>query len=87
MSTPPISTLPISTETITLAQALKLTTVVGLGSDAKHLIRSGGVRVNGTLELQPGRKLRVGDKISVAGGQAWTLVGQGPDGTDQASKT
>jgi hypothetical protein len=31
------------------------------------------VRVNGQVEIQPGRKLTAGDRFGVAGGDEWTI--------------
>ncbi|MEZ6127455.1 MAG: RNA-binding S4 domain-containing protein [Planctomycetaceae bacterium] len=53
-------------EYIKLDQFLKLADIVGTGGEAKHLIRSGAVKVNGTEETRRGRKLRNGDTVTVA---------------------
>jgi ribosome-associated protein len=45
-------------ETIKLDQFLKLADIVGSGGEAKHLIRSGAIRVNG--------ELRNGDVVTYA---------------------
>jgi ribosome-associated protein len=55
------------TETIELDQFLKLADVTETGGQAKHLIQSGGVIVNGAIELRRGRKLRPGDRVTVGG--------------------
>lgn len=52
---------------IQLDQFLKLMNVVGSGGEAKHLIREGGVLVNGESETRRGRKLRNGDQVEVGG--------------------
>lgn len=57
----------ISTEYIKLEQMMKLAGVVGSGSDAKHFISEGTVKVNGNVELQRGKKLRYGDIIEFEG--------------------
>ncbi|MCL4115594.1 UNVERIFIED_CONTAM: hypothetical protein GTU68_058641 [Idotea baltica] len=54
-------------ETIKLDQFLKLADVVQSGGEAKHLIKSGAVFVNGEEELRRGRKLRAGDTVTVDG--------------------
>jgi len=54
-------------ETIKLDQFLKLAQIVQSGGQAKHLIRSGIVRVNGEVETRRGRKLYPGDVITVEG--------------------
>lgn len=57
----------IWTEYIKLEQLLKLAGIVKSGSDAKALITGGEVRVNGNVELQRGKKLRVGDYVEFEG--------------------
>ncbi|HAJ35037.1 MAG TPA: RNA-binding protein [Chloroflexi bacterium] len=54
-------------ETIKLEQFLKLAQVVATGGQAKVLIQSGVVRVNGLVETRRGRKLRPGDQVEVDG--------------------
>ena len=54
-------------ETIKLEQFLKLAQVVATGGQAKVIIQSGQVRVNGLVETRRGRKLRPGDRIEVGG--------------------
>ena len=54
-------------ETIDLDQFLKLANIVGSGGEAKHLIRSGTILVNGQTETRRGRKLRHGDVVNVHG--------------------
>lgn len=51
---------------IKLDQFLKLAGVVRSGGEAKHLIQSGGVMVNGEVDTRRGRKLRHGDVVIVA---------------------
>ena len=50
---------------ITLGQALKAANVVGTGGEAKVLIQTGEVRVNGKGETRRGLKLREGDVVEV----------------------
>jgi ribosome-associated protein len=50
---------------ITLGQALKAANVVGTGGEAKVLIQTGEVRVNGKVETRRGLKLREGDMVEV----------------------
>ncbi len=59
--------IKIETEYIKLEQLMKFTGLVGSGSDAKMLIGDGTVKVNGSIELQRGKKLRSGDMIEFAG--------------------
>jgi ribosome-associated protein len=60
---------------ITLAQAVKAVGLAGSGGQAKHLVRSGLVLVNGVVEKQPGRKLYPGDRFS-SGSEAEWVVGR-----------
>jgi ribosome-associated protein len=56
---------------IRLADVLKLAGVTDSGGHAKTLIQGGGVLVNELVETRRGRKLRVGDRVTV---QARTIV-------------
>lgn len=55
----------INTEYIKLDQFLKWAGIVGAGSDAKLIVASGDVSVNGKVELQRGKKLYKGDIVEV----------------------
>ncbi|MEN9204282.1 MAG: RNA-binding S4 domain-containing protein [Thermostichales cyanobacterium DRC_bins_46] len=59
-------------EFIRLDQFLKRVGLVGTGGQAKLLIQSGEVQVNGTLETRRGRKLYPGDRVCW-GEQSWTV--------------
>ncbi len=52
-------------EGITLNDALKLSGLAGTGGQAKLLIQSGQVSVNGETETRRKRKLREGDVVRV----------------------
>ncbi len=54
-------------ETIRLDQFLKLAQIVQSGGEAKVLIQSGKVEVNGIIETRRGKKLRNGDRVVHAG--------------------
>lgn len=54
-------------DTIELDRFLKLAQAAGSGGEAKMLIRSGSVLVNGIVETRRGRKLRAGDRVEVHG--------------------
>lgn len=69
-------------ETIELDQFLKLAEVTQSGGQAKHLIQSGAVLVNGIVETRRGKKLRPGDSISV-GGEEFIV---GSDNDDEADE-
>ena len=49
-----------------LDQFLKLTGVAQTGGEAKMIIRSGKISVNGMVEVRRGRKLNEGDQINFA---------------------
>ena len=69
----PMSTITLRGDHITLAQAVKVAGLVGSGGQAKHLVRSGAVRVNGVVVTQPAKKLVRGDRFGTADGQEWVL--------------
>jgi ribosome-associated protein len=62
-----MTTLPLHGDHITLGQAVKAAGFADTGGQAKHLVRSGQVTVNGAVETQPGRKLFPGDRFRVQG--------------------
>jgi ribosome-associated protein len=57
--------IEIAGEMIRLGQLLKLAGVASGGADAKGLIASGQVIVNGEPELRRGRQLHPGDLVRV----------------------
>ena len=57
--------VPISDDMIRLGQFLKLADLVSVGSDARPLLASGAVRVNGETELRRGRQLLRGDIVEL----------------------
>ena len=50
-------------KTMKLDQFLKWQNLVSSGGEAKFLIKSGSVKVNGEIETRRGRKLNKGDKV------------------------
>ena len=60
-------------ETIRLGQLLKLVGAVDAGGEAKALLGSGAVAVNGEPETRRGRQLRAGDHVTV-GDERFTLA-------------
>ncbi len=58
-------TVKIETPFIRLDDILKLTGVVGTGGQAKVMIQSGVILVNGEVCPMRGKKLRPGDVVSV----------------------
>ena len=55
--------ISIRDDFIKLGQAMKLAGLVESGVEAKEVIQNGLVRVNGTVETRPGRKLVPGDEV------------------------
>ncbi len=64
---------PLQGDHITLAQAVKAVGLAGSGGQAKHLVRSGLVTVNGVVEKLPGRKLYPGDRFSSGSEGEWVV--------------
>ncbi|MBE9010755.1 RNA-binding S4 domain-containing protein [Pseudanabaenaceae cyanobacterium LEGE 13415] len=54
-------------DTIKLDQFLKFQGLAQTGGQAKLLIQSGEVRVNGQIETRRGRKLVKGDRVTTLG--------------------
>ncbi len=65
--------------TIRLDQFLKWQSIAGTGGQAKVLIQSGQVQVNGQVETRRSRQLRAGDVVSVDG-QSLTVEWQESSG-------
>lgn len=59
-----METITITTEFIRLQDLMKLANMVSSGGEAKQLIQSGEVLVNGETCLQRGKKLRPGDTVT-----------------------
>lgn len=59
------SEVKITTEFIKLDQLLKFSGAAAIGSEAKEIIASGGVKVNGEVCTMRGKKIRPGDTINV----------------------
>ncbi|WP_277998205.1 RNA-binding S4 domain-containing protein [Zhaonella formicivorans] len=60
-----IEEILINTIDIKLDQFLKWAELVSTGGEAKQLITSGQVKVNGSLETRRGRRLQDGDVVEV----------------------
>jgi len=58
--------------TLCLDQFLKLNSIAETGGQAKRMIQSGEVKVNGEIETRRRRKLAPADVIEV-GGQKWLV--------------
>ncbi len=59
--------MKLDTDFIKLDSFLKAVNAVSSGGEAKILILSGQVRVNGEVEERRGRKLHAGDRVVVDG--------------------
>jgi ribosome-associated protein len=70
-----VTDFPLHGTHITLAQAIKAVGLAASGGQAKHLVRGGGVTVNGTAETHPGRKLFPGDRFAAGPDQEWLVSG------------
>lgn len=62
-----VTPLFITTEFIKLQDAMKYANVVFSGGEAKQIIQSGDVQVNGEMCTMRGRKLRDGDSFTFSG--------------------
>ena len=60
----------IDSDMIRLGQFLKLADLIDTGGEAKILIASGDVTVNGEVDTRRGRQLRTGDVVVVQGRSA-----------------
>ena len=58
---------PNDSKTIRLDQLLKLRGVATTGGQAKTLVQTGQVKVNGAVDLRRGRKLVAGDVVEALG--------------------
>ena len=59
--------VPIREDMIRLGQLLKLAGLVGSGAEAKDVLATGEVTVNGEPEARRGRQLHRGDVVVAAG--------------------
>ncbi|MDE7212183.1 MAG: RNA-binding S4 domain-containing protein [Lachnospiraceae bacterium] len=62
-----MDSIQIRDDFIKLGQALKLAGLVDSGVEAKEVITSGKVKLNGAAELQRGKKVVDGDVIEYGG--------------------
>jgi ribosome-associated protein len=60
----------IGSDMIRLGQFLKLADLIDTGGEAKVLIASGDVTVNGQVDVRRGRQLMPGDVVAVLGREA-----------------
>ncbi len=61
----PVKNISINTDFIRLDAALKLADAVQSGGHAKVIIQGGEVKVNGEVCLLRGKKLHIGDEITL----------------------
>jgi ribosome-associated protein len=59
--------IKLNTEFITLGQFLKLADVIQSGGMAKWFLSENDIFINGEQDQRRGRKLRAGDKVTIAG--------------------
>ncbi len=65
---PPRREVGIHTESIALGALLKWAGLVGTGGEAKEMVASGRVKVNGSPETRRGRRVAPGDVVAILGG-------------------
>ncbi len=68
----------IHTERIAVGALLKWAGITATGGEAKQLIASRRVLVNGQIELRRGRRLAGGDVVAVQGGPT-LVIAKAPD--------
>lgn len=68
--------ITISTEFIRLDALLKFTGSAGTGGEAKYMVQSGQVELNGEICVQRTKKIYPGDRISVNGGGSFLVQGE-----------
>ena len=71
---------------ITVGQFVKTAGFATTGGEAKYLVTTGEVRVNGEVETRRGHKLVPGDEVEVAGKTA-RVVARGFGGTPAAPRS
>ena len=69
-----MKTVTIRDEFIKLGQSLKLAHLVENGAEAKEVVQSGLVKVNGEVDTRRGRKLVAGDEVEYRG-EIYRIVG------------
>ena len=72
--TPHVFSLTNDNEFIALDKLLKIMRLVGSGGEAHAVIHEGMVVLNGEVELQKRKKIRVGDKIEFNGERIEVVV-------------
>lgn len=72
-----LTTVTIHTPYITLSDFLKFAGAVSTGGDAKVMIQTGQVHVNGQSSTQRGRKLYPGDTVQTLNAAYQVVAGEG----------
>ena len=65
----------IGTEYIKLDSFLKFANAAQTGGEAKMMVESGDIKVNGQVCFQRGKKLRDGDTVEISGGAVYKVSG------------
>lgn len=69
--------ITITTEFIKLDALLKFAGAALTGGEAKEMVQSGQVSVNGEICTMRGKKIRPGDRVSVNGSELEVVLGEG----------
>ena len=69
--------ITITTEFIKLDALLKFAGEALTGGEAKEMVQSGLVAVNGEICTMRGKKIRPGDSVSVNGNELEVILGEG----------
>lgn len=69
--------IAITTEFIKLDALLKFAGEALTGGEAKEMVQSGFVSVNGEICTMRGKKIRPGDQVSVNGSELEVVLGEG----------
>jgi ribosome-associated protein len=67
MSNLPTRAVKVREMPIELCQFIKFGGLAATGGEAKQLIAEGSVQLNGVVEKQKGKKLAVGDRVTLNG--------------------
>jgi len=65
--------LQLTTESISLAQAVKKAGIGGTGGQSKFLVKDGQIHVNGQVVTTPGYTLHLNDRFGLLKGDIWVV--------------
>ena len=65
--------LQLTTESISLAQAVKKAGIGGTGGQSKFLVKDGQIHVNGQVVTTPGFTLHLNDRFGLLKGDIWVV--------------